>query len=296
MQPEPMETAQAQQWSSSAEPSAPTLRNPGLAQQAVDSDRVRFEVQLVTDAKTSSELNLAVAIFSGPGCTGKTSTILAIQGKSLSVERESTHGGDGVALVVRVKKEELLGFERPRGDLSHLQRALLKRLQKEKNNDTVPHESENAVGINLSCFVSGLDSHDNIAEIQEQLEAMGGGLAATMIDEPQQAPTPPGSLPHGGGGPSTSLSATMATTSSSRGNRHAAKDGKTRPLHANEATADSPAPVAPEQIQVKREAAIVMRAQQEAAGNENQDGVHTLVFDLGGQPEFWPLVGEFLRK
>jgi hypothetical protein len=55
-------------------------------------------------------------------------------------------------------------------------------------------------------------------------------------------------------------------------------------------------PPAVEQIQVKREAAIVMRAQQEAGGKDIDDGVHTLFFDLGGQPEFWPLVGEFLRE
>jgi hypothetical protein len=247
-------------------------------------------VQSATDTKTSSELNLAVAVFSGSGGAGKTSACLAIQGKPLPAERESTRGGEGTSLVVRVKKEELVGFEKPRDDLNHLQRALLLHLLKERGAREDTEESD------LSCFVSGLDAHENIAELQRQLEAMGGGLAAAAMDElglaeqtsVQRADAPAGSLPHGGGsGPAPGRSQPplgmpppkLAVQGGSKSNKAAVS-----------------APIVPEQIQVKRETAIVMSAQRAAEGHEDQDGVHTLIFDLGGQPEFWPLVGEFLRE
>ena len=75
-----------------------------------------------------------------------------------------------------------------------------------------------------------------------------------------------------------------------RPENHAVPQGGSKPKPVPKAAV--PASVVPEQIQVKRETAIIMCAQ----GHEDQDGVHTLIFDLGGQPEFWPLVGEFLRE
>jgi hypothetical protein len=264
-------------------------------QQAADRSHVLSQVQSAADTKASSKLNRAVAVLSGSGGAGKTSACLAIQGKPLPAERESTRGGDGIALVVRVKKEELLGFEKPRDDLNDLQRALLQRL-KERG------ASEDVEDIDLSRFVSGLDAHENIAELQRQLEAMGGGLAAAAMDElqaleqtsMQRADAPAGSLPHGGAGaPSPGRSRPPAGMPPPRPVKHSAQRGS-RPKPMPKAAV--PTSVVPEQIQVKRETAIVMRAQQATEGHEDQDGVHTLIVDLGGQPEFWPLVGEFLRE
>jgi hypothetical protein len=259
-------------------------------QQAADRDHVLSEVQSAAHTKASSELNLAVAVFSGGGGVGKTSACLAIQGEPLPEERESTRGGDGTALVVRVKQEKLLGFEKPRGDLNHLQRALLQRLWEERacaSGDNDNDENDD----NLSRFVSSRDAYSHIAEVQAQLVAMGGGLAAAMIDELEQVPAgsptlseaSSGSPPDGSGGagpspgPGPAMTAVMSAIVSS-------------------VAAATPLLVVPEQIDVTRESAIVMRAQQEAGGREEQDGVHTLILDLGGQPEFWTLVGEFLRE
>jgi hypothetical protein len=247
-------------------------------------------VQLAADTKASSELNLAVAVLSGPAGAGKTSASLAIQGKPLPAERESTRGGEGMALVVRVNKEELQGFEKPRGDLNHLQRALLQRLLMERARE----EAEEA---DLACFVSGLDSFEKIAEVHDELEAMGGGLAAALVDEMQRLDvaaddkpeTSIGSPPYGGGGdraiPEDVVPAPLPRK----------REATPEPRDSGSVDGAQMAPVV-EQIQVKREAAIVMRAQQEADGKDIQDGVRTLFFDLGGQPEFWPLVGEFLRE
>jgi hypothetical protein len=263
-------------------------------QQTAERDRVHAEVQSAADTKTSSELNLAVAVFSGPGGAGKTSACLAIQGKPLPVDRESTRGGDGMALVVRVKKEELMGFEKPRDDLNFLQRALLQLFQKEQG------ASENVVEVDLSRFVSARNAHENIAEVQQQLEAMGGGLAAmgdlgpAYQTSPAPSDAPAGSLYHGGGGLGAGPGRVRVQAATPpRADISAAQGGK-KPKLMHKAVAS--AHVVPEQIQVTRETAIVMRAQQAADGRKDQDGVHTLIFDLGGQPEFWPLVGEFLRE
>jgi hypothetical protein len=86
-------------------------------QQAAELNRVLSEVQSAADTKASSELNLAVANLSVGGGAGKTSACLAIQGKPLPEVRKSTRGGEGMALVVRDRKDELQGFEKPRGDL-----------------------------------------------------------------------------------------------------------------------------------------------------------------------------------
>jgi hypothetical protein len=261
-------------------------------QQTADRSRVLSEVQSAADTKTSSVLNLAVAVLSGPGGAGKTSACLAIQGKPLPADRESTRGGDGMALVVRVKKEELLGFEKPRGDLNHLQRALLHRLLKQRG------ATLDAGDVDLSHFVSGLDAHDNIAELHRQLQATGGGLAVmevidTLDVTPQTPSAPVSSPPHGGGGPGPVAGRGRPHTVAPppRPEKNAIDRGSAAP-HPK----PIPAPIVPEQIHVTRETAVVMRAQQEAGGHDDQDGVHTLIFDLGGQPEFWPLVGEFLRE
>jgi hypothetical protein len=150
-----------------------------VAQQAADRDRVLSEVQSAADTKASSELNLAVAVLSGPGGAGKTAASLAIQGKPLPAECESICGGEGMALVVRGKKEGLHGFDKPRGDLNHLQRALLQRL-------LVESALDDADEADLACFVSGLDAFENIAGVHNELEVMGGGLAAAMVDEMQR--------------------------------------------------------------------------------------------------------------
>lgn len=360
--------------SASANTPTPTSRNTGLAQQTADGNRILAEVQSAADTKTSSQLNLAVVVLSGSGGAGKTSACLAIQGKSLPATRESTRGGEGMALVARIGKKELLGFEKPRDDLNHLQRALMRRLQKERNvlNRDLKQDS-------LVQFVSGLDSYAKIAHVQEQLETMGGGLASALIDEPaayvsvaekaQVSSLPPHSahevdfkgsittsrpMPRGGNGPgfvrNKTASNSMPHASNGRGfasghnmtaghsmphgpslesnrmasrssmlqgrngagfdrsmtashtpslsaNEPAAKSNRTRSSHqTHKAKSARFVPVAHEQIHVKRETAIIMRAQQGINAEEVQDGVHTLIFDLGGQPEFWPLVGGFLRE
>lgn len=250
----------------------------------VDFDRVLSEVQSAANSKTMfSKLNVAVVVFSGPAGTGKTSACLAIQGKTLPMERQSTHGGDGMTLVVRVKKEELLGFEKPRDDLNCMQRALLQRLQKGRGaGSDIPGDDK----IDLSQFVSSLGG---------QAGAMNEGLDQAQGHALTSAGAPLILLAHGVGS-GLCHSPTSAFTSSLFDEAFSANDDKRGASKAHRTKVADFALIVPEQIQVKREAAIVMRAQQVADGPEDEDGVHTFIFDLGGQPEFWPLVGEFLRE
>jgi hypothetical protein len=153
--------------------------------------------------------------------------------------------------------------------------------------------------VDLAHFVSSLDSFEKIANVHDELAAMGGGLTAALVDEIQRldfdipANGKPATLlvllPHGASG-SRITSPTMPSPTRPR-NWEATKTAAKK----SPADAPTPPPVV-EQIQVKREATIVLRAQQETSGKDIQDGVHTLFFDLGDKPKFWPLVGEFLRE
>jgi hypothetical protein len=165
-----------------------------------------------------------------------------------------------MALVVRVKKKELLGFEKARDDLNYQQRALLQRLRERGAGEDIGE-------IDLSCFVLDLDAHESIAELQRQLEAVGGGLVAAVMDElqaleqtsTQRADAPAGSLPHGGGGaPRPGHSRPPADMPPPRPEKHAAPQGGSKPKPVPKAAV--PASVVPEQIQVKRETTIIMRA------------------------------------
>jgi hypothetical protein len=242
---------------------------------AADRDRVLAEVQSAAEANVSVPLNLAAVTFSGPGGTGKKSACLAIQGKPLSAQRESTRGGDGMALVVRVKKQELLGFEEPRDALSHLQHALLQRLERERGISARWNEGNEDAEVDIAPFVSSLDAYGRIAELQAQLEAMGGGLTAAVMEEPTEMEEAaadmkahgPTELPlwrsHGNIPSSTSpelVRQIEVRTPRLAGLAKASRRGTTASMV-----------VIPEQIQVKREAAIVMRAQQAADGREDQD-------------------------
>ena len=221
---------------------------------------------------------------------------MAIQDKPLPEGRVSTRGGDGAALVVRMKKEQLVGFEAPREGLSQLQRAMLAQL----NRGDAGGRGTGAAP-DMARFVTGPEAHVNIAELQAQLQAMGGGLTAAALDAlgdeeseerggplPSRSAPPAGmSLPHGGSGAGgTSTPRLPAASARPRGPR----------LNPGRSNKEAKPDVVPEQIRASRETDVILRARETSGASDVQDGVHTLIYDLGGQPEFWPLVGEFLRE
>ena len=60
------------------------------------------------------------------------------------------------------------------------------------------------------------------------------------------------------------------------------------------APASAPPPAAgTEQIHMARDAEVVLS--RAGADGEESEGVHVSFYDMGGQPEFWALAGEFLR-
>jgi hypothetical protein len=254
-----------------------------------DHERVLAEVQSVTMRKTSAKGNVAVVTMCGAGGTGKTSARLAIQNRPLPITRESTRGGEGQNLVVRLRQDVMLGFEQPRGDLNHLQRALLRRL----SDPSGAKAADGADSRGIAAFVSARNAHIHMAELQTQLEAMGGTLVASLVEE-EDATRLWGQSDGSAGRPLSTLHDGLSLSSSHGGAKKRQARPKTIPS-VRDAVASQPAAIT-EQIHVTRETAVVLQAQQNAAGQTMQEGVHTLFFDLGGQPEFWPLVGEFLKE
>lgn len=234
--------------------------------------------------KCTAPLNSAVLAFVGPGGAGKTSAILAIQDLALSEQRQSTCGGEGSRLVVGINRQQLQGFVKASTDLSRVQRALQMLLDQSAQID------DNCV--DLDCFVTGSDTHDRIPDLRRALEVMGllmarvsntattnSSKATVKAKPPPVAPRPSrtsvSKLQRAGQGSDLTISARpSASALLPKGSSH----------------------VVPEQIEIRKEAAVIARSQRGHTEDDHSEGVHTLLFDLGGQPEFWPLVGEFLRR
>jgi hypothetical protein len=208
---------------------------------------------------------------------------LAMQGKPLTAQRESTKGGDLQQLVIRLG--QMLDFVEVDDKMSQLDRAVLVQLGAE-----VWAARHLASVEELARLVGKMaDAHANVDELGRQLRAKELALTAVVATaaESHQNPDKPRGTGHSGSVRSTGTVEVKSATT------------KARPTAAPRSSAKPAKPSSPpaEQIHFSRdeEGFLADRVQKlEAQGVK--EGVHVTFFDMGGQPEFASIAAEFLRR
>jgi hypothetical protein len=231
--------------------------------------------------------NSVLCVSIGPGGTGKTATRLAMQGKPLTAQRESTQGGDLQQLVIRLG--QMLDFVEVDGRLSQLDRAVLVQLRAEARAAVQLASVEQLVGL----VGKTADAHANVDELSRQLREKELALTAVVVTE-AAAESQQESEREWGSGHARAVRPSVSTGSVEA--KSATTNLKPTPAPRPPPKPPKPSPPA-EQIHFSRdeEGFLADRVQQlEAQGV--QEGVHVTFFDMGGQPEFASIAAEFLRR
>ena len=220
----------------------------------------RINAQMAALARSGGvPFNSVLVVSIGPGRVGKTCTRRALQGLTFE-HTPSTVGGDEQTLTIRLRNGAMLGFTELEQRLTHAQRIVLRGLLQEAAQTQDMSAVETFV--NDLATTQGEQSTDGEEAPFDAAPSTASSTASTdaAADEPADG-----------------AAATATTTSDA-------------------ASAASPAATPPQVQLPQRDRDALLDVYEAQLRSGNSHGVHVTFYDMGGQPEFWPLVGEFLRK
>lgn len=267
---------------SSATAATATIRN--TAAEANESRRAQLAAAVSSLAGTDGvPYNGVMAVSVGPGASGKTSLRFAIQGKPLPEQRQSTKGGEQQQLAVCINHGQMLDFVEVDRDASRVQLALLQKMLKGdaalgrgRPAEDLPKVVETADG-----YAAARIREQQLAEREKSIVA--GDEAGVAPDD----------------GPSTHIAAGHSAEPAQQADRNSSQARK-ETLVSSTSTSSPPAAAAvkaaPEQLHFSRDPEAVLSRLASLQDQGASEGVHLNFFDMGGQPEFAPLVAPFIRE
>lgn len=230
--------------------------------------------------------NGVMAVSVGPGATGKTSLRLAIQGQSLPEQRESTQGGDRQQLAARINHYSQMidlvdiGTEESRVDSALVQ--LMLRRDKQQD-DLRPIQK-------LADVLSAGDGHLAAQKRQQALAQREKDLMKEHIVDSGEAASAVASSASGKGLLSRAKLVVSKIADSPILRR---RKPRSVPVPATPAHSDSSSL---EELHFARDTDSVLSRLSALEEQGASEGVHINFFDMGGQPQFAPLVAPFLRE
>lgn len=224
----------------------------------------------------------------GPGGAGKTSARRAIQGHCASTVRVSTVGGERDTLaVVQLQHGSATAFATPSYlNLSNVERAMLQYLLAQKAGK---HES-NGMPKNLGPLVNGLDTFCGGKDLRRKHAEQEAALVAVAIgDKLDRAQTH-----NGAKGEQKTAVTTQKARLSTVAPQPTSQPGKT--MAASNPDKAHPHAMSHGKEQIQANQAVVLQSFNDRNDADQQELVRVIFYDMGGQPEFWPLVGGFIRR
>ncbi len=225
----------------------------------------------------------------GPGGTGKTAMWLAMQGKPLTAQRESTQGGDLQQLVIHLG--QMLDFVAVDGKMSQMDRAVLVQLRAKARAAVQLASVEQLAGL----VGKTADAHANVDQLGRQLREKESALMAAVVTAAAELQQESDNGRERGSGHAPAIRRPSVSTGPGEAKSSTTKPKPTVAPRLTPKPAD-PSPPA-DQIHFSRdeEGFLADRVQKlEAQGVK--EGVHVTFFDMGGQPEFANIAAEFLRR
>lgn len=225
----------------------------------------------------------ATCVAIGPGGTGKTSARRAIQGERAIATRVSTVGGERDGLVVHLKHGDAAFATATNYGLTNVQRAFLEQLES-AGLAADEHEAGalSALVTDLDAFCAVDDMRRKHAEKAAELIAVTIGAALEQSSRARETAAPK-----------------QAGTHKPQVATHKPEARVAPPPTQDSATLSTPPQIPPrvvEQIQASQDYGNVLASFEKRKGMDVREIVRVNFYDMGGQPEFWPLVGGFIRR
>lgn len=230
----------------------------------------------------------------GPGGAGKTSARRAIQGYRATTDRISTVGGERDSLaVVQLRHGAAMAFSTASQlNLTHVQRGLVECIERVRAGLAANNGSDKADG-GLRDHVDVVDAFtraDNLRLKHAEQEAVLTAFRAELESSHKNT---------------AATAAVIAAippqeTAPTRKPTPSLVPPPTKPRRTSIATPKLAVATAPGQVslpeQIHAEQGVVLSALAERWDMDVNEIVRVIFYDMGGQPEFWPLVGEFIRR
>eukprot|EP00045_Choanoeca_perplexa_P016539 m.224419 g.224419 ORF g.224419 m.224419 type:complete len:1058 (+) comp17288_c0_seq2:1-3174(+) len=258
-------------------------RLPMAATQLSPRDDAKIQAEFVTkDALAAISAgkvpyNGTNNISVGPGASGKTQTRYSITGKGMMTERASTAGGDQEQLLIQLKQGQMVAFDIVEQSVDLLERAAFYCREHSEELDSRPSN-----GLQQLAELANLSNNSHHQALALHLELQQDQLLLAQMSR-----LPPAL-------PSADASVLEA-----------------EPLYETIVASDAMPAQVPKSTQVRhlglvkgdaktdlsRQLSMLVKQDNDGTKNSNHlSGIYTLFSDMGGQPQFWALVANFLRN
>lgn len=273
----------------SAAPAIPTAAATASlsAEQALDDTIARLSAN-----RAGVPFGCATCVAIGPGGAGKTSARRAIQGHRASTARISTVGGerDSLAVVQLQHGATSASFAAASQlNLTNVQRGLIEGAERVRAGST----ADTGAGAALNDHVDGVDAFTHADALRREYDEREAALTAMKAE--LHSPQKRGVAATTAAVPAVSPKKAAA---SREAKAEAVPPSLTTPHNTTKPTfkpvAAQPLASLPEQIHAEQ--GVLLSALAERKGMDVSEIVRVIFYDMGGQPEFWPLVGEFIRR
>lgn len=248
------------------------------AEQALDD-----AVASLIDGDAGAPFRSATCIAIGAGGTGKTSARRAIQGERATPTRVSTVGGECDGLVVRLKHGDAAFATAADCGLTNAERAVRDRMETGRTGLDVDEDEAD----DLSSLVTDLDAFCAVEDMQRKHAEKAAELVAVTMGVSLD--------------PVSKSAQERETAGVDQAAAHKTDSLATALTNVDTITLADPLTTGAEhgcaeQIQANQEYGKVLTSFVEREGVEGHEVVRVNFYDMGGQPEFWPLVGGFIRR